>query len=97
MGNAQLAEFSEPPRVHVAVNNTFPADPNCPGNALSAIDVGERVIGDFLWQRQPWGEADPGNTSEVFPGVDYLAAYWLGRSQGFLSSDTPTQCTQWVP
>ncbi len=97
MGNEQLAQFGAAPRVHVPVTNSLPADPSCPGNALEAIDVGPRVIGDFTWQRGPWQESDPGNTSDVYPGVDYLAAYWLGRQAGYLTDDTPTECTRWSP
>jgi hypothetical protein len=95
MANAQIAQFTPPPRVHLAVSNSFPADPNCPGQALDAIDVGQRVINDFDWQRGAWQEVDPGLPTEVYPGVDYLAAYWLARASGFLADDAPGQCTQW--
>jgi hypothetical protein len=64
---------------------------------MDAIDVGNRVIGDFDWQRQPWQEADTGIPQQVFPGVDYLCAYWLGRAQGYLQNDAPTECTLWLP
>lgn len=97
MANAQLSQFQPPPRVPVAVTNNLPPDPNCAGNALAAIDVGNRVIGDFQWQRHPWQLSDPGLPQVVYPGVDYLAAYWLGRAQGFLKNDAPTECTQWLP
>ncbi len=97
MGNSQLAQFGAPPRVHIDVSNDFPENPNCTNEALEAIDVDQRVIDDFAWQRGPWTETDPGNPSEVFPGVDYLAAYWLGRAEGFLTDDTPTECTVWLP
>ncbi len=97
MGNHQLSQFQPPPRVHVAVSNSFPENSSCPGNAQAAIDVANRVIGDFEWQRQPWQQSDPGVPTQVFPGVDYLAAYWLGRAEGFLQNDAPTECTQWLP
>ena len=96
-GNFQLAQFPPPPRVHLPVNDSFPADPSCPGLALDAIDVGVRVVGDFLWQRNPWQQSDPGNVQEVFPGVDYLVAYWMGRYHGFLQDDAAGTCTQWLP
>jgi hypothetical protein len=97
MGNTQLAEFQAAPRVHAAVTNTLPADPNCTGQALDAIDISQRIINDFDWQRGSWQETDAGNPNEVYPGVDYLAAYWLGRQAGFLTDDTPTECTRWLP
>ena len=96
-GNAQLAQFTPPPRVHLPVTNSLPAANNCPAYAAQPIDVAHRVISDFDWQRDPRQESDPGNTSEVYPGVDYLCAYWLGRQRGFLSNDAPARCTRWLP
>ncbi len=95
MANAQLAQFTPPPRVHVAVSNSLPADPSCPGQALDAIDLGQRVINDFTWQRGAWQESDAGNAAEVYPGVDYLAAYWMARAQGFLADDSAGTCARW--
>jgi hypothetical protein len=95
MANTQLSQFQQAPRVHAAVSNSLPADPNCPGNALDAIDISQRVVNDFDWQRGPWQENDPGLATEVYPGVDYLVAYWMARAQNFLMDDTPTQCTVW--
>lgn len=97
MGNQQLAEFTPPPRVHLPVTNNLPGLANCPGTAAQAIDLGARVISDFDWQRDPRQESDTGNPSEVYPGVDYLCAYWLARQEGFLPNDAPTRCTQWLP
>jgi hypothetical protein len=94
---AQLAQFPAPPRRHVARNLSYPEDPNCPGNAQMAIDVGERKVDDFIWQRDPWEMRDPGYPGQVFPGVDYLLAYWMGRRHGFLVEDSPGRCTRWLP
>ncbi len=54
-----------------------------------AVDVSERVVSDFIWQRNPWGLLDGGNPQLTYPGVDYLVAYWMGRYYGQLQDDTP--------
>jgi hypothetical protein len=99
---AQLAQFPAPPRVQHAVNDTGMAkysalDPSCPGEVAhaGAVDVGDRVVGDFLWQREPWSLTDPGNVAQTYPGVDYLVAYWMGRKHGFIADDTPNECLVW--
>jgi hypothetical protein len=93
----QLAQFPEPPRVDLPndVRDLYPANPSCPGSSSIPIEVGHRSPTDFLWQRAPFGLASPGNVGKVFPGVDYLAAYWLGRYQGFLEDDSPGTRTRW--
>jgi len=55
---------------------------HCAGNALTAIDITDRVIGDFQWQRQPWQESDPGLPNRVSGMWTILAAYWRGASPG---------------
>jgi hypothetical protein len=97
MSNTQLAQFPGPPRVDIGVTNHFPPDPHCPGNSLGAIDVGLRPPQDFTWQRGPWQQSNTPNTTLVYPGVDYLAAYWLARAQGFLQDDAPSECARWSP
>ena len=89
--------FSPAPRVRVPRDNTgqYTEDPNCAGNADTAIDVDTRCVGDFLWQRHPWQLVDAGNPLLVFPGVDYMAAYWLGRYHGFLDDDIADACLRW--
>ena len=54
--------------------------------ATNAVDVGDRVVEDFLWQRGPWRLHDGGNLAEVYPGVDFLAAYWAARASATRSS-----------
>jgi hypothetical protein len=98
----QLAQFPPPPRVLKAVDlrndpRYVPHDPNCADQTshTSAVDVGERPVGDFLWQRAPWGLYDPGDPAQAEPGVDYLVAYWMGRAHALLDDDTPSSCMRW--
>jgi hypothetical protein len=103
----QLAQFQPGPRVHAPRDNTanpayLPHDANCTSEPMCdttklAVDVADRTIDDFLWQRQPWRLKDDGNPIEVFPGVDYLAAYWAGRRYGFVSDDRAGTCTRYAP
>ena len=98
----QLAQFPPPPRVKVAVDLTsdpkyLPHEDGCTNQTDhgGAVDVGERVVSDFIWQRNPWGLFDSGNPAQTYPGVDYLVAYWMGRHHGFIDDDTSGQCTAW--
>jgi hypothetical protein len=95
--NTQLAMFSPAPRVHVARDNSaaYSESTECPGNATEAIDVDTRCLSDFIWQRHPWKLVDGGNPLRLYPGVDYMAAYWLGRYHGFLTDDHPNTCLRW--
>lgn len=105
--NAQLAQFPVGPRVHVAVDHSadakyMPHDASCTSEPMAdtatlAVDVGERVVDDFAWQRGPWRLKDAGNAAEVYPGVDFLAAYWAARAHGLLADDAPNTCTRWAP
>ena len=105
--SAQLAELPPGPRVHVAVDHSAdpkyqPHDATCTAEpmaetASNAVDVGDRVVEDFLWQRGPWRLLDGGNPAEVYPGVDYLAAYWAARAAGFIAEDAPGSCARWAP
>lgn len=104
--NAELVQFPAGPRVHVAVDHSndpkYPHDATCTSEptadtATSAIDVGDRVVEDFLWQRSPWRLVDAGNPAEVFPGVDFLAAYWAARAHGFVADDAGGTCARWAP
>jgi hypothetical protein len=75
----------------------MPHESSCTDQVVhtSAVDVADRVVSDFIWQRHPWGLFDSGNPSQTYPGVDYLAAYWIGRFHGFLTDDTPGTCLAW--
>jgi hypothetical protein len=98
----QLSRFPPPPRVKVARDwradaRYLPHEPGCTDQVehSSAVDVADRVVSDFIWQRHPWGLFDAGNPVQTYPGVDYLAAYWLGRFHDFLSDDNPGTCLAW--
>jgi hypothetical protein len=103
----QLAGFQPGPRIHVARDLTaaakyMPHDATCTNpiecdTATLATDVADRAIDGFLWQRSPWVLKDDGNPIELFPGVDYLAAYWVGRRYGFVSDDGAGTCTRYAP
>lgn len=98
----QLAQFPAPPRIVHAVNDTAnPAysslDTSCPGEVAhtTSVDVGDRVVDDFLWQREPWSLTSGADLKQTYPGVDYLVAYWMGRHHGFISDDAPNECLVW--
>ena len=105
--NAELAQFPPGPRVHVAVDHSAdakyqPHDATCTSEPMAdtannAVDVADRVVEDFLWQRGPWRLTDGGNPAEVYPGVDYLAAYWAARNGGFVADDAAGTCARWAP
>jgi hypothetical protein len=99
---AQLAQFPAPPRVQAPVDlrssSKYPnREPSCTDQVRhdGAVDVGDRVAADFLWQRQPWGLFDGGDQGQTHPGVDYLVAYFMGRYHGFVTDDTPGTCLVW--
>ncbi len=59
--NTQLAEFPLAPKAEPAVNHTadYPADATCQDGfgvdeSTVAVDVKDRVMDDFIWQRGPW-------------------------------------------
>ncbi|MGH7337149.1 MAG: hypothetical protein ACREI7_06210, partial [Myxococcota bacterium] len=41
----------------------------------------------FSWQKEPWGVGESGRLDgrSNSTGLDFLAAYWLGRAHGFIS------------
>ena len=99
---AQLTQFPPAPRVKVPVDLTNdpkyqPHQSGCADQTShdNAVDVGERVVSDFIWQRNPWGLLDSGNPAQTYPGVDYLVAYWMGRHHTYIPDDTAGRCTAW--
>lgn len=99
---AQLAGFSSPPRVRVGVDlrtdaRYMPHQSGCSDQTGhdGAVDVADRVVEDFMWQRHPWGLHDTADLAQTFPGVDYLIAYWLGRKENFVSDDKVGTCLAW--
>jgi hypothetical protein len=99
---AQLDGFKPPPRVHVAVDlradpKYLPHESGCTDQVThaTAVDVADRPVEDFLWQRHPWKLYDAGDLGQSEPGVDYLVAYWMGRHHGFIAEDAPARCLRW--
>jgi len=99
---AQLAGFPPPPRVKIAVDlradpTYMPHESGCTDQVdhSTAVDVADRVVSDFIWQRHPWGLYDGGNLAVTYPGVDYLVAYWLGRHHDFITDSAPERCLAW--
>ncbi len=105
--NAQLAQFEPGPRVWIGRDVTtspayLPHDTTCTevphcDTKTNAVDVKDRRIDDFIWQRQPWQLLDAGFPRRVFPGVDYLAAYWAARRHGLLADDRAGTCGRKAP
>jgi hypothetical protein len=105
--NSQLAQFTAGPRVHVGRDTAaspkyMPHDATCTSPILCdtktlAVDVGDRVVDDFIWQRQPWQLQEGGDPRQVYPGVDYLAAYWAARRHGFIEDDRAGTCARMSP
>jgi hypothetical protein len=102
--NVQLAQFEPGPRIHAprdtrTIASYMPHDTTCTNEPLvniqtNAVDVKDRRVDDFIWQRQPWQLYDGGDVRRVFPGADYLAAYWVARRHGFLEDDRAGTCTR---
>jgi hypothetical protein len=102
IANQQLPGFPPPPRVKVPVDlrsdaRYLPHESGCDNQTTrdKAVDVSERVVSDFIWQRQPWGLYDAGVPALTFPGADYLVAYWMGRYYSHLQDDTLGKCLAW--
>ncbi|MBS2013138.1 MAG: hypothetical protein JST00_09640 [Deltaproteobacteria bacterium] len=100
--SAQLAQFPPAPRVMRPVDlrsdpRYASRDTSCADHVshAEAVDVGDRVTADFLWQRHPWGLYEAGDLRATQPGVDFLIAYFLGRHLGFLDDDTKGACLAW--
>ncbi len=100
--NAQLAGFPAPPRSWAGVDlrsdpRYMPHQADCTDQVShdSAVDVADRVVSDFIWQRNPWQLYAPDYPASTGPGVDYLLAYWMGRRHDFLSDDNAGTCLVW--
>jgi len=94
----QLGQFVAPPKARLPVDNRdiYPEDPDCPGQTTTPVDVRHRVANDFLWQHHPFEIAISNPEPRlVYPGADYLIAYWLGRERGYLTDDAPDTCLRW--
>jgi hypothetical protein len=93
----QLTQFPAAPLVKWALDLTdmYDEDPECPGLALEPIDVEQRAIKDYMWQRGPWYLTNDAELNRTFPGLDYMFAYWMGRYHEFVDKDDPVQCLRW--
>lgn len=96
---AQLDQFPPPPHALIKVTNSgktqYPTHPQCPGISSVAIDVADRVAGDFIWQRNPFTLDHTGDPKKVYPGVDFMLPYWMGRYHGFYKDDAAGTCLRW--
>ncbi len=92
-----LALFPEPPNRRIC-RDPPPARPCAACALLSALGRGspsavkpypiaEQCSADFLWQRSPYALHCCARTdrAHVYPGIDFMLAYWMGRYHGFLS------------
>lgn len=93
----QLRQFPPAPYLAIAVDNTakYPENSECSGLSKTAIDVKDRVPASFLWEKNPWKLKEDAIPNFVYPGVDYLIAYWMARYYGYLEDDAPDTCLRW--
>lgn len=93
----QLSQFMDPPKHHTLVDHSdiYEPDPDCPGLSKTAVDVQHRNTGDFIWQFSPFRIADAGKTGAIYPGTDYVLAYWMARYYGWLDDDSKGSCLRW--
>jgi len=104
MSQTQLSLFPSPPRRHRILPDTgaHAINHGCDGEEGSpmayendALDMNERPAEAFSWQRHPWRLNHQIDVPTlVYPGVGYLAAYWMGRYHGFLQDERPGVCAR---
>jgi hypothetical protein len=94
----QLARFPAGPNLSLPrdLRGIYPESTTCPGISAVAVNVDERVPATFTWERHPWKLDDPGTPNLMYPGIDYLLAYWMGRFYGFIEDDAPGTCLLWT-
>jgi hypothetical protein len=100
--NEQFKGFVTTPKRHFAVNLTNPEEypqyasreSNCDNQVShdTAVDVKDREMSDFIWQRKPWALSSGANLKRIYPGVDYLIVYWMGQYYNFLEEDSNSRC-----
>lgn len=79
----QVESFPAPPRVRVGKSGAC---------STTAAEIADRPVVFLSWHTNPWNRSDAGNTSQTYPGHDYLVAYWMGRTGGQIADDTPARC-----
>ena len=94
---AQLKQFPPPPKALKTKDlaSKYTANPKCSNQSKTAVDVKDRIFDDFIWQRHPFELKKQGDGKTVYPGADYLLAYWMGRRHGFLNDDAKGTCLRW--
>jgi hypothetical protein len=99
--NTQLAGFMNAPKGRPGFDHTaaYPNDSSCniagaPASTV-AVDVKDRRMDDFIWQRGVWQLKEGGDPNMLLPATDYLAAYWAARFHKFLADDRVGTCTRW--
>jgi hypothetical protein len=93
----QLSQFTPPPKPALATDNTgdprYPPSSQCDNQSTTALDVADRRMSDFIWQRHPF---DLKNLTpqpyRVYPAIDYLMAYWMGRHYGHIDAYANGTC-----
>ncbi len=96
--SAQLAGFRPPPKAAIPVDNrgNYPASTECPNQSTIPVDVADRVPLDNLWQHHPFRLVNElVGPTHVYPGTDYLMAYWMGRRYGYVADDGGNTCARW--
>jgi hypothetical protein len=101
----QLVQYPPGPRLATPQDHVdeYPHDPACTSGGApqaaktTAVDVRDRVVDGFIWQRHPWGLLSGGDLALMFSGVDYLAAYWAARqfAPAHLPDDRPGTCSRY--
>lgn len=95
---AQLARFPAAPNLSqpVDLRGIYAESADCPGISSVAVNVDERAAATFVWERHPWKLEDPGTPNLMYPGIDYLLTYWMGRYYGYIADDAPETCLLWT-
>lgn len=93
----QLTRFPSAPNLALPydLRGLYPEDNRCRGISSVAVNVDERAPSSFVWERHPWKLYDAGTPNQVYGGVDYLMAYWMGRHYGFIADESPGTCLFW--
>jgi len=79
----QIDDFPSPPRVRVTKSGSCNS---------TAAEIGDRPVSYLTWHSNPWNRTDSGSPGQTYPGHDYLVGYWLGRTSGAITEDTPGRC-----
>ncbi len=102
MANTQLAQFMPPPKYLKGVDlrddpEYTPFMDGCTNlvRESNAVDVGKRVMDDFIWQRRPYVGYHPEVKGVAYAGTDFVTAYWMARYHHILDENTSGICLRW--